>query len=439
MGVRPHVVIVGAGFAGLAVGRSLDRHPVEVTLIDRNNFTTFQPLLYQVATAGLNAADVAHPVRGLFHRQRNLRVLMGEVTGVDWERRQALLEQHQPVPFDHLVLAVGAVATWFGVPGAAEHAVPLYTLEDAAEVRNHVVSRFEAADADPSLVDRGELNFVVVGGGPTGVEMAGALAELFAVVFKRDYPNLGVGRARVVLVETRDRLLAPFHPASQRAALDALRGRQVEVRLEETVDEVTPDHVRFTSGEVLPARTVIWAAGVRANPVARAMGLPTTASGRVEVAADLSVPAHEGVWAVGDVAAPRAKRGSGGVLPQLAPVALQSGAHVARQIGRLAEGKPTQPFRFHDKGTMATIGRRAAIAELPGHIRLHGTLAWLAWLGLHILYLAGVRNRASVLLNWAWGYFTWDRGPRIIMRRAAPRDIVKTTERAKAAVDNTGS
>ena len=439
MGVRPHVVIVGAGFAGLAVARSLDRHPVEVTLIDRNNFTTFQPLLYQVATAGLNAADVAHPVRGLFHRQRNLRVLMGEVTGVDWERRQALLEHHQPVPFDHLVLAVGAVTTWFGVPGAAEHAVPLYTLEDAAEVRNHVVSRFEAADADPSLVDRGELNFVVVGGGPTGVEMAGALAELFAVVFKRDYPNLGVGRARVVLVETRDRLLAPFHPASQRAALDALRGRQVEVRLEETVDEVTPDHVRFTSGEVLPARTVIWAAGVRANPVARAMGLPTTGSGRVEVAADLSVPAYEGVWAVGDVAAPRAKRGSGGVLPQLAPVAMQSGAHVARQIGRLAEGKPTQPFRFHDKGTMATIGRRAAIAELPGHIRLHGTLAWLAWLGLHILYLAGVRNRASVLLNWAWGYFTWDRGPRIIMRRGAPPDVVKTTERAKAALDNTGS
>jgi len=439
MGVRPHVVIVGAGFGGLAVARSLDRHPVEVTLIDRNNFTTFQPLLYQVATAGLNAADVAHPIRGLFHRQRNLRVLMGEVTGVDWQRREVLLEEHEPVPFDHLVLAMGAVATWFGVPGAAEHAVPLYTLEDAVEVRNHVVSRFEAADADPSLVDRGELNFVVVGGGPTGVEMAGALAELFAVVFKRDYPALGVGRARVVLVETRDRLLEPFHPSSQRAALDALRGRQVEVRLEETVDEVTPDHVRFTSGEVLAARTVIWAAGVRAHPVARAMGLPTTASGRVEVAPDLSVVGRDGVWAVGDLAAPHAKRGSGGVLPQLAPVAMQSGAHVARQIGRLAEGRPTQPFRFHDKGTMATIGRRAAIAELPGRIRLHGTLAWFAWLGLHILYLAGVRNRASVLLNWAWGYFTWDRGPRIILRRdTAPRRAM-TTERAKTAVDYTGS
>jgi NADH dehydrogenase len=439
MGVRPHVAIVGAGFGGLAVARSLDRHPVEVTLIDRNNFTTFQPLLYQVATAGLNAADVAHPIRGLFHRQRNLRVLMGEVTGVDWERREVLLEEHQPVPFDHLVLAMGAVATWFGVPGAAEHAVPLYTLEDAVEVRNHVVSRFEAADADPSLVDRGELNFVVVGGGPTGVEMAGALAELFAVVFKRDYPTLGVGRARVVLVETRDRLLEPFHRSSQRAALDALRARQVEVRLEETVDEVTSDHVRFTSGEVLQARTVIWAAGVRAHPVARAMGLPTTASGRVEVAADLSVPAREGVWAVGDVAAPHARRGSGGVLPQLAPVAMQSGAHVARQIGRLAEGKPTQPFRFHDKGTMATIGRRAAIAELPGRIRLHGTVAWLAWLGLHILYLAGLRNRASVLLNWAWGYLTWDRGPRIILRRDSRPGLVATTERAKAVADNTSS
>jgi NADH dehydrogenase len=438
MGVRPHVVIVGAGFGGLAVARGLDRLPVEVTLIDRNNFTTFQPLLYQVATAGLNAADVAHPVRGLFHRQRNLRMLVGEVSGVDWGRREVLLADHQPVPFDHLVLAVGAVATWFGVPGAAEYGLPLYTLEDAVEVRNQVVSRFEAADADPSLVDRGELNFVVVGGGPTGVEMAGALAELFAVVFKRDYPSLGVGRARVVLVETRERLLQPFHRSSQRAALDALRARQVEVRLEETVDEVTPDHVRFTSGEVLPARTVIWAAGVRAHPVAAAMGLATTGSGRVEVAADLSVPDHEGVWAVGDVAAPQARRGSG-VLPQLAPVAMQSGAHVARQIGRLADGKPTQPFRFRDKGTMATIGRRAAIAELPGRVRLHGTLAWLAWLGLHILYLAGVRNRASVLLNWAWGYLTWDRGPRIILQRDPRPSPATATERAKTALDNARS
>ena len=420
MGVRPHVVVVGAGFGGLAVARGLDKLPVEVTLVDRQNFTTFQPLLYQVATAGLNAADVAHPVRGLFHRQRNLRVQRGEVTGVDWERRRVLLADQRDLPFDHLVVAMGAVATWFGVPGAEEHAIPLYTLDDAVTLRNHVLERFEAADADPTLVDRGELNFVVVGGGPTGVETAGALAELFSVVFRRDYPSLGVSRARVVLVEARDALLAPFHASSQRAALDTLRARQVEVRLDEPVAEVTPEHVRFASGEVLSTRTVIWAAGVRAHPIAAALGLPVTRAGRVEVGDDLRVEGHEGVWAVGDVAAPRDHRG-GGPLPQVAPVAMQTGAHVARQIGRLLEGRPTQPFRYRDKGTMATVGRRAAVAELPGRIRLRGTLAWFAWLGLHLLYVAGLRNRLSVLLNWAWAYVTWDRGPRIIFRGGGPR------------------
>jgi NADH dehydrogenase len=423
MGVRPHVVIVGAGFGGLAVARGLDKLPVEVTLVDRQNFTTFQPLLYQVATSGLNAADVAHPVRGLFHRQRNLRVRRGEVIGVDWDRRVVRLADVRDgeVAFDHLVLAPGAVVTYFGVPGAREHATPLYTLDDAVQLRNHVLERFEGADADPDLIDDGELNFVVVGGGPTGVETAGALAELFSVVLRRDYPTLGVGRARVVLVEARETLLAPFHASSQRAALDTLRARQVEVRLDETVAEVTPDHVRFASGEVLPTRTVIWAAGVRAHPLAEALGLPTTRGGRIEVGDDLRVVGHDGVWAVGDVAAPRDHRGDG-PLPQLAPVAMQSGGHVARQIGRLLEGKPTQPFRFRDKGTMATIGRQSAVAELPGRIRLRGTPAWFAWLGLHLLYVAGLRNRLSVLLNWAWGYLTWDRGPRIIFRGDPPPD-----------------
>ena len=418
MGVRPHVVIVGAGFGGLAVARGLDKLPVEVTLIDRQNFTTFQPLLYQVATSGLNDADVAHPVRGLFHRQRNLHVRRGEVVGVDWDRRLVWLADDRTVPFDHLVLAVGAVATWFGVPGAERHAIPLYTLEDADRLRNHVLERFEAADADPSLIDGGELNFAVVGGGPTGVETAGALAELFAVVFRRDYPTTPVGRARVVLVEARDSLLAPFAPASQQAALDTLRARQVEVRLGEAVAEVAADHIRFASGEVLATRTVIWAAGVRASPLAEKLGLPTGGHGRVEVGPDLAVRGHENVWAVGDVAAPADTR-TGGTLPQLAPVAMQSGAHVARQIGRLLEGRDTQAFRFRNKGTMATIGRRSAVAELPGRIRLRGTLAWFAWLGLHLLYLAGLRNRLSVLLNWFWGYVTWDRGPRIIL--PAPR------------------
>ena len=413
MGVRPHVVIVGAGFGGLAVARDLAELPVEVSLVDRHNFTTFQPLLYQVATSGLNAADVAHPIRGLFHRQRNLHVQRGEVVGLDRDRKAVRLADGREVPYDHLVVAVGAVATWFGVPGAAENATPLYTLDDAVRVRNHVLERFEAADADRSLVDSGELNFVVVGGGPTGVETAGALAELFSVVFARDYPSLGVGRARVVLVEARDSLLGPFHRTSQRAALDTLRARQVEVRLDESVAEVTPDHVRFGSGEVLPTRTVIWAAGVRAHPLASSLGLPTRRDGRIEVTPELRVVGHDDIWAVGDVAAAPDRSGDG-VLPQLAPVAMQGGAHVARQIGRALEGRPAQSFRFHDRGTMATIGRRSAVAELPAGIRLRGTLAWFAWLGLHLLYLSGLRNRLSVLLNWAWAYLTWDRGPRLI-------------------------
>jgi NADH dehydrogenase len=427
VGVRPQVVIVGAGFGGLAVARALHRLPVDVTLVDRRNFTTFQPLLYQVATAGLNDADVAHPIRGLFHRQHNLHVRQGEVVAVDETRKVVRFADEREVPYDHLVLAIGAVATWFGVEGAEEHGLPLYTLPDAVALRNHIIERFEAADADPGLVDQGELTFVVVGGGPTGVETAGALAELFAVVFRRDYPTLPVSRARVVLVEARDELLTPFSSASQRAALETLRGRQVEVRLGEAVDEVTPDHVRFASGEVLPTRTVIWAAGVRANPLAADLGLPTVRSGRIQVAPDLSVPGHPGVWAIGDVAAANGPRG-GGPLPQLAPVAMQAGAHVANQIGRILEARPTQPFRFHDKGTMATIGRKSAVAELPPGIHLRGAIAWIAWLGLHLLYLAGLRNRLSVLLNWFWGYLTWDRGPRIILhpegdqaRSPAPR------------------
>jgi NADH dehydrogenase len=433
VGVRPHVVVVGAGFGGLAVARGLADQPVEVTLVDRENFTTFQPLLYQVATSGLNAADVAHPIRGLFHRQRNVHVQRGEVVGIDTAGRAVALADGRSLRYDHLVLAVGAEATWFGVPGAAEHAKPLYTLDDAVQVRNHVLERFEVADAEPDRIDDGELNVVVVGGGPTGVETAGALAELFSVVFTRDYPSLGVGRARVVLVETRDALLEPFHASSQRAALDMLRARQVEVRLDETVAEVAPDHVRFASGEVLRTRTVVWAAGVQANSLAAAVGLPTERGGRVRVGADLRVDGHEDVWALGDVAAARdERRASTGdrPLPQVAAVAMQAGALVAGNIGRLLAGRPTQPFRFRDKGTMATIGRRAAVAELPGRVRLRGTVAWLAWLGLHLLYLAGLRNRLSVLLNWAWGYITWDRGPRLIFGGPRRDAAAATVDRA---------
>lgn len=418
MAVVPRVVVVGAGFGGLEVVRGLAGQPVDVTLIDRNNFHTFQPLLYQVATAGLNAADVASVVRGLLQEQRNVRFRQATVTGVDWTARQVVLEDQPPVPFDHLVLAAGATVTHFGTPGAAEHGFALSTLTDAVRLRNHVLAQFEAAAAEQAGTGGrpadGRLTFVVVGGGPTGVETAGALAELFAMVFRKDYPELDVAHARVVLVEMQEHLLGPFSPASRQHALDTLTSRGVDVRLGTAVEEVGPDRVVLAGGEVVPCRTLVWAAGVQASPLAGRLGLEQGRGGRLVVAPDLQVPGHPGVWAIGDLAAATGRDGA--PLPQLAPVAMQAGRHVAHQIRRLAEGRGTEPFRYRDKGTMATIGRRAAVAELPGRIRLRGALAWLAWLGLHLVFLVGTRNRASVLLNWAWSYLTWDRGPRILLR-----------------------
>jgi NADH dehydrogenase len=414
MAVRPRVVVIGAGFGGLAVAKKLAGQPVEVTLVDRENYTTFQPLLYQVATSGLSPTDVAYPVRGLFHKQRNLRFRLGTVVAADWDARELQLSDGSTLAFDHLVVAAGAVTSWFDVPGASEHAFPLYTLDDSVRLRNHIVERFEVADADTDEIDQGALTFVVVGGGPTGVETAGALTELVGVVFHRDYPLLDIGRAHIILLEARDSLLGPFSDPSRQRALESLRSRHVDVRLGTAVQEVQANQVKLNNGETLSAQTVVWAAGVAANPLAEALGLERTRGGRIVVDKDLAVPEHPGVWAVGDVAAAIGRNGQ--PEPQLAPVAMQAGAHVAKQIGRQTAGKPTRPFHFRDKGTMATIGRRTAVAELPGRIRLYGTPAWLSWLGLHIFYLAGLRNRASVMMNWAWNYLTWDRGARIILR-----------------------
>ncbi len=418
-GARQRVVIIGAGFGGLACARGLAEAPVDVTIVDRHNFHTFLPLLYQVATAGLNPADVAHPVRGIFQDQHNVSFRHAELIGVDWDAMVVQFGDGTDLAFDHLVVAAGSATNFFGVPGADEHAFPLYSLAEAAQLRNHVLECFEAADRDDALIDDGALTAVVVGGGPTGVEVAGALSELFSHVMSKDFHDLAVGRARVLLVEQQDTLLPPFHPQSRFYARQILISRGVEIRLGESVADIAATRVTLGSGEVVPAHTLVWAAGVQANPVAAALGLEQGRGGRITVGEDLQVPGRPGVFAIGDVAAIPDRqwfrsRPPGGNLPQLAPVAVQSGQHAARQIQRLVEGRPTRKFRYLDKGTMATIGRRAAVAELPTGLRLHGSPAWVVWLGLHLLTLVGFRNRVSVFVNWAWSYLTWDRGPRLI-------------------------
>jgi NADH dehydrogenase len=408
----PHVVIVGAGFGGLAAARALAGAPVDVTIVDRHNFHTFSPLLYQVATAGLAPDDIAPNTRGIVQRAANVETRMATVEQVDVERRAVIVDHGRPIPYDILVLAAGAVSSDFGVPGVAEHAIPLKTLADATRVRSTVLERFEEANTDPTLVDRGILTFVVAGGGPTGVELCGALAELFTKVLARDFKNLDVRRARVILVEMTDRLLAGFSAWAGEEALTELELRGVEVRRGAAIASVEPDEVRLADGVVIPTRTVVWAAGVRANPLAEVLGLARD-HGRIVVERDLTVPGHPEVFVIGDLAAASGRGGR--PHPQLAPVAMQAGRHVARTIVRRVHGKPARRFRYHDKGTMATIGRRSAVAELPFGIRFGGTLGWLSWLGLHLVFLIGFRNRVVVLVNWAWNYFRWDRGNRVIL------------------------
>jgi NADH dehydrogenase len=375
-------------------------------------------LLYQVATSALTPADVVFPVRGVFRGAANVRVRRGTVTAVDLGRRRVCLDDGDELAYDTLVLAAGATTAWFGVPGAEQHALPLYGLADAVGVRNHVLARIEAADADPAHVDVA-LTVVIVGGGPTGVEMAGAFVELFHGVLARDFPRLDFGRARILLVEMGDRLLAGFSPQGSRHADEQLRARGVDLRLGTTVTAVDDGSVTLSTGEVVPTGTVVWAAGVRTSPLLEGLGLERVANGRVAVDASLRLPGHPEVFVVGDLAAVPWR---GGLLPQVANVAQQEGTHAGRTIARMSRGRRARPFRYHHLGFMATIGRGAAVADLPLRVHLTGFPGWLAWLGLHLVRLVGVRNRASVLLNWAWSYLTWDRGPRLILEPMPPAD-----------------
>jgi len=407
---RQRVVIIGAGFGGLAVARGLRGAPVDVTIVDANNFHTFQPLLYQVATAGLDGDDVGYPVRGIFRRQRNVAVRMARVTGVDLDRQLVFTEPGDPLEYDTLVVAAGAVTASFGVPGVDEHTFGLKTLDDALSIREHVLARFEESSADSSAPE-GTLNVVICGGGPTGVELAGGMLELFSKVLAKDFRHLDVAQARIVIVDAADRLLGGLSPASSAPAQRVLTKRGVEIITGVGVASIEADGVVLADGRRIPARTVVWTAGVRASPLASLLGVELTRGGRIVVDAHYAVPGHPGVYAVGDIAANPAAP-----LPQVAQPAIQAGAHVARRIlGR------DETFRYHDKGAMATIGRHAAVTELPGGRRLTGPVGWLAWLGLHLVYLMGFRNRASVLLTWAWNYLTYDRAARLLTGQSVDR------------------
>ena len=407
-----HVAIVGAGFGGLGVAEQLGHVPVEVTLIDRHNYHTFQPLLYQVATSLLNAEDVGAPVRSMFRHQDNVTFRMATVTGVDVPGHKIQLEDGKQISYDYLVLAGGTTVNYFNTPGAAEHAFPLYTLMNAVKLRNRILERFEAADRNPALIEDGALNFVIVGAGPTGVETAGALSDLFYNVLPHDYHQLATEKARVIIVEMGKEVLAPFKDNLRAYAKQELEQRRVEVRLEQAVAEVGPTFVRLKSGEEIKAHTLIWAAGVRANPLADMLGSPQGRGGRIKLNPDLSVPDHPEIFVVGDMGEVAS---DGKVLPQLGSVAMQSGEHVGRQIARRIHGDPAQPFKYWDKGFMATIGRGAAVVELPNKRTLHGPLAYFAWLGVHLALLSGMRNRIETLWNWGWSALTHDRAARIII------------------------
>jgi NADH:ubiquinone reductase (H+-translocating) len=415
---RMRVVVVGGGFGGMTAAKALAKLPVDVTLVDRHNFHTFSPLLYQVATSGLAPDDIAPNLRGIVQGHANVDARMAEVHGVDFDRKEVLVDPGHAIPYDVLILAAGTVSSDFGVPGVREHAIPLKTLADAIRVRSAVLRRFEEANTDSSLLDDGGLTFVVAGGGPTGVELCGALSELISRVLAKDFKRLDVSRARVVLVEMADRVLGTFSDASSAEARRELARRGVDVQLGRSIVAVDANAVKLDDGTAIPARTIVWAAGVKANPLADALGLPQTQRGEIVVGPDLTVAGRPDVFVIGDLAAARDRHDR--PYPQLAPVAMQQARHVARTLDRRSRGRAARPFRYVDKGNMATIGRRSAVAELPLHIRFGGTLGWLSWLGLHLAFLVGFRNRVVVFVNWAWNYLNWDRGNRVIVREPHP-------------------
>lgn len=408
---QPHVVIIGAGFGGLQAAKKLTRAPVTLTVIDKSNHHLFQPLLYQVATAGLSPADIAMPIRSLVGRASNSEVLMAEVTGIDKKKREVILHE-QRIPYDYLIVATGAAYHYFGHPEWERIAPGLKTVTDATMIRRKILVAFEKAEIETDPIRRRALlTFVIVGGGPTGVEMAGSIAELARTALARDFRHINPASARIILIEAGPRILATFPEDLAQNAMRSLQRLGVEVRTGSRVQKIDEQGVELPS-ERIDSPTVIWAAGVIASPAHRWLEAGADRAGRIIVNPDLSLPGNPEIFVIGDTST--AKDESGKQLPGTAPVAMQQGKYVAHLIRARVGGKTaSDPFRYTDKGNMATIGRSAAIVDLRG-LHLSGYIAWLAWLFVHIFYLIGFRNRVMVMLQWAWSYITFKRGARLI-------------------------
>jgi NADH dehydrogenase len=406
----PQVVIVGGGFGGLLAARGLAKAPVEVTLVDRENHHLFQPLLYQVATAGLSSAEIASPIRRILRRQKNTTVLMAEATGVDLDGRQLLLADGK-VPYDFLVVAAGATHSYFGHDEWEQHAPGLKTLDDAFELRRRVLLAFEQAERETDAERRRQwLTFVVIGGGPTGVEMAGALAEVARHTLAREFRRFDPRTARIILVEAGPRILTAYPEELSRSAVLQLEGLGVQVWTGAPVTGIDDSGVSI-GGDRLMARTVVWAAGVQASPMGKALGASLDRAGRVKVTPELTLPGHPEVFVIGDLASVEQ---DGRPVPGVAPAAMQMGRHTAANIARAVRGEALVPFRYRDKGSLATIGRSAGVAWFGGRRTLSGFLAWAAWLGIHVFFLIGFRNRFVVMVTWAWAYLTYQRSARLI-------------------------
>ncbi len=412
----PRVVVIGAGFGGLAAARKLAHAPVHLTVVDRRNHHLFQPLLYQVATAGLSPGDIAYPIRSILRAQTNARVLLADVTAIDTARRQVLLADGT-IPYDYLIVAAGAGHSYFGHDEWEPYAPGLKTLEDALAIRRRILLAFEKAEREPDAAARRELlTFVIVGGGPTGVELAGAIAEISRHVLVSDFRAIDPREARILLVEGGPRILSAYSEKSSSRAAQELSERGVEVRTGTPVTGVSAQGV-LLGAETLRARTIVWAAGVAASPLAKSLGVPLDRAGRALVEPDLSIPGHPEVFVIGDLAA--FLHQTGHPLPGLSPVAIQQGRSAAANILRSLAGAPRHRFHYFDKGTLAVIGRASAVAEIAG-LRLSGLVAWLVWCFVHIFYLIGFRNRFIVMSEWAWAYLTYRRGARLITGDVGP-------------------